>query len=393
MHALPDSTAAPCEVSSKRSTQFFLAWAFGLAPVFLILITWSPGGQPWWIKTYALPVAAVELMVVATALVKGLRIRLTRPVAALLALLMVAWITAFRAPDIGEAVLMTDFWTLHVLFGFAVARLFESESFVWAILTGFVASMFALAIFAINAPSDLDWIGELPGLGNPRAFAIYAAVAIGLAVAVAARGNIWASGIMVVAFSFIFWSGSRGPLLATSGALAASACLAPALRTPKVWGAFVASAVTGFLIATIIGSPAALFGVARMTDTGDNGRVGIWRTTIDLISRRPIFGYGEGQTQYFVHVPWTMHPHNIVLQILLAWGVAGLGIILGLSWWVVRNLRGRLDNDNLPLVVGALVLLFYSMIDGAIYNVHTAALFAALLGLMLAPKRNIRAQA
>ena len=121
-----------------------------------------------------------------------------------------------------------------------------------------------------------------------------------------------------------------------------------------------------------------------MTETYDNGRIGLWMATAELISKRPLFGYGEGQTQHYVPIPWTAHPHDIFLQILLAWGVVGLILCLGLAYWAVMRARNRINRSTLTLAVGILVLLFYSLIDGALYNVHTTALFAAMMGLLLA---------
>jgi hypothetical protein len=367
----------------RESALRLLPWAFGFAPLLLIFIAWENDARTWWVKFYALPVAAVELIVVAIAFLGGMRIRLTAATACLAALLALAWITAFFAPDARKSIFMTELWTLHALFGFAAARLFQPQDLIRAILAGFVASMAALAIFAATAPPDVDWVGGLPGLGNPRSFALYASVAIGLGMGLLAEGKSWPIPIIAIGFAMAFWSGSRGAIFASSATLIASMVLFSAVRQPRVWATVVASALAGAALARLVGSPEQLIGVTRMAEAGDNGRLSLWHATLELILQRPWFGYGEGQTWPLLHIHWTMHPHNIVLQILLAWGVVGLLLVGILSWWAMRKLLKNVDDKTLPLVVAVIALAFYSLVDGAIYNVHTAAIFAACLGVAM----------
>jgi O-antigen ligase len=371
------------EQSRRESALRILPWAFGLAPLFLILMTWNNHDSTWWIKLYALPVAAVELITVGVAFLGGMRIRLTLPSACLAGLLLLAWITVFFAPDPMVSVFTTELWTLHALFGFAAARLFQPQELTRAILAGFIASMVALAIFAATAPPGVNWVGELPGLGNPRSFALYASLAIGLGMGLLAEGKSWPVAVIILGFTMAFWSGSRGAIYASSATLIACMVLFPSVRRPKVWGLMVGSALAGAALARLVGSPALLFGVSRMTEAGDNGRFALWRSTIALISHRPWFGYGEGQTDYLLHIPWTMHPHNIFLQVLLAWGIVGFALVSGLSWWAMRQCFARVSEKTLPLALAIATLAFYSLVDGAIYNVHTTAVFAACLGVLL----------
>lgn len=381
-HVVPNDAVISDRVD-RRLMPSVLVWAFGLAPLFLILVSWNNHEQTWLLKAYALPVAVVELLTVAAAFLSGMRIRPNRMTLCLLVLLLLAWAMAFLAPEPRQAIFMTEMWTLHALFGFAAARLFEPRDLTIALVSGFVASAAALAVFALTAPADFHWIGEMPGLGNPRSFALYAAVAIGLSIGLMAGGRISAAAIVTIAFVMIFWSGSRGAVFATLVAMAVSLLLFPVARKPAVWLSFVASALFGAGIAYLLGSPDQLVGVTRISEVGDTGRLHLWRLTADLISERPWFGYGEGQTLYLVHIPWTMHPHNIVLQILLAWGIVGLALVGVLAWRAAREVFLRVEERTLPLVVAIGTLALYSLIDGAIYNVHTAAVFAACLGVVL----------
>lgn len=162
----------------------FLPWAFGFAPVALILLTWSDHHRLWWVKTYALPIAAVELATVGVAAVVAFRER-TRPqltpgTVCLAALFALAWVSATFAAAPTTAPMRTELWTVHVLFGFAAAYLFRADDLINGLLAGFLASVVLFGIYVATAPPHFNWIFELPGLGHPRLFGLYAATAIGL---------------------------------------------------------------------------------------------------------------------------------------------------------------------------------------------------------------------
>lgn len=70
-------------------------------------------------------------------------------------------------------------------------------------------------------------------------------------------------------------------------------------------------------------------------------RFSIWRIALNLITRRPLLGYGSG-VQYFwsimranhIHAP---HAHNLALQTMLEGGIVGLFILLFLGFRVIQT--------------------------------------------------------
>lgn len=366
-----------------------LPWAFGFAPVLLLLVTWSSRHQDWWIKTYALPVVAVEMATVVVAFQEGMRLRLNAVTAGLVALLLIAWVTALIAPNPAAAMFRTGFWTVHLLFGFAAARLFRAEDLTDGLLAGFMVFVAIFAVFVLNAPADFNWIYDLPGLGNIRRFSYYAAAAIGLCLGTFAAGRRWTVAVAAVAFALVFWSGSRGAAASAAVGLGASLFLFPTVRKPRAWGSFLVSALLGATIAKLIGSPKILMGVSRMVDAGDNGRFEGWHATINLIKSRPWFGYGEGQMEGLAHLPFVTQPHNVVLQLLLAWGVVGCVLALTLLAVAARRMLRQADEHSLPLLCAAIILTAYAMIDGTLYHVHPVAIFAACVGVAMAPRLEI----
>jgi O-antigen ligase len=96
----------------------------------------------------------------------------------------------------------------------------------------------------------------------------------------------------------------------------------------------------------------------RLIDAGGSGseptRFTIWRASLRMAVDHPIFGVGPDQflyqywRRYVEPMGWperyTSHPHNIVLDVWLRLGVAGLAAFVslaaGLVWWVRRCLDG-----------------------------------------------------
>lgn len=368
--------------------QRVLPWAFGFAPVLLLLVTWGSRHQDWWIKTYALPVVAVELATVVVAFREGMRFRLTAVTVGLVALLLIAWVTAAIAPNPAAAVFRTGLWTVHLLFGFAAARLFRAEDLTDGLLAGFMGFVVVFAVFVVKAPADFNWIYDLPGLGNIRRFSYYAAAAIGLCLGTFASGRRWTVAVAAFAFALVFWSGSRGAAASAAVGLGVSLVLFPMVRKPRALGSFIVSAMLGAAIAKMIGSPKILLGVTRMTEAGDNGRIEGWRATINLIRLRPWFGYGEGQMEGLAKLPFVTQPHNVVLQLLLAWGAIGFVLVLALLVVAARRMLRQPEQHSLPLLCTAIILTAYAMIDGTLYHVHPVAIFAACVGVAMAPCLN-----
>lgn len=400
----------------------------GFAPALAILLTWAmsvPVETIALIKHFALPVVAAELLVIAIALRAGLRGAVTRPaplvLAAAAALLVIALGTAlWAAPSPALAAIRNALWLIHLLFGFAVWHLrrrgwFGAADLTDALMAGFVVSALLLGLFVLQLgdPARFDWMNGLPGFDNVRRVAYYAAPVIGLCIGRFAsrpdrRGWAPAFAVAILAFTLIFWNGARGALFALAAALIVGLFLFPALRHARIWAATAGSALLGALAALALPGSGAFMGVRRMFLTNfsadaavpssgvTSGRAELWSGTLEAIGRHPWFGYGEGQVWYVVPAAKTFqvaHPHNVLLQVLLAWGVIGalcvaiLAVPFALK--VTRNVRAR-SGEWLPPMIAMLVLAAYSMVDGTLFHVLATSLFAACAGLVAVGAANGR---
>ena len=84
------------------------------------------------------------------------------------------------------------------------------------------------------------------------------------------------------------------------------------------------------------------------------------------------------------------HPHNALLQTLVAWGFVGLAcvliIVLRFATTAVMAARSY-GNAWLPPLMGSLVLVVYSAHDGTLFFPFPLSMVATFAGLLAAPKR------
>jgi len=395
--------------------RYFVPAIIGLAPLVLFLLNWDAErmSRPMLLlREFTVPVLAVEIATVAIALREGVigAWRELRPprlaLVALGGLLAIAVTTAVVAPAPGPAMLRTVFWIVHLLFGFSIAflcgRLFRESDLLAAYLLGFAAFLLAFAIFAAGAiDRPIHWTWELPSVTHIRHLGIYATPMVGICIGIMAtrqRREIWAAAFLIAGcgFALALWTGSRGPVAAIGAALLAGLAFSPAMRRPRAWGGAALSLAAAAAAVAWLPVPASNMGalrtVAATTGSTDvtTGRLEMWSRVVGAIERRPAFGYGEGQMTTVAHFGAMAQPHNIVLQLLLAWGVTGLACALVLAFYFLRVALPALRKDEaavLPPLLAMSALVVLSMLDAALYHVLPLSIFAACAGMIAAEWR------
>lgn len=391
--------------------RYLIPALIGFAPPVLLLLTWAPNGLSHLqniIRVGSLPVLGVEFFTIALAFAEGLGRswrNLLPPRYALVALAIlfaIAFATAFFvAPDRAEAVSRTIFWLIHLAFGFAVAflctRYVRAGDMVGAYLLGFIVFALLFAGFVVTAwARPIDWTYGLPAARHVRHLGYYAAAMAGLSAGLMAIGRdrrAWALGFvgMSLAFGIGLWTGSRGMALASIAAILVAMLLIPSMRRAKAWGGSASAAALGAAaVALLPVPPSGLMGVVRtVTATTQHevttGRVLMWRGALGAIWQHPLFGYGEGQMHQVAPFYDMIQPHNILLQVLLAWGAAGLlcMLVLGYSFAVraVPAVKGQ-EQSSTPPFVAMLALLALSLVDGPFFYVLPISIFAACAGMI-----------
>jgi O-antigen ligase len=381
-----------------------LALLIGFAPVLVLALTWDSRGVSsqfaMGVREYALPILAVEGIVVGIATLSGLyRWLISAPhyiLAAAAGWLVVAFYTAFFvAHHSALSIFLTIIWILHALFAAAVAFLcraskLSGSDIASALLWGFIVYAIAIAVFALQVDNQIEWATDIPGLGNLRRVSVYATAIAGLSVG----KLIWPDGWLaftasIAAFFTAFWTGSRATALAVVAAVIAAVLLFPCARNKRLIGGLVLVGIIGFLLALAFPIQAGVGNdeVRAVLDTSDNGRLIIWSHSVQAIMNAPWFGHGEGQTASvlpdnpFVFDDFQAHPHNVVLQLLMAWGLIGTAFVAVIAGWLALGLyRAGQSAEGLPFVLAAGAITAHAMIDGALYDVAPVFLFAACVG-------------
>ena len=391
--------------------RYFVPVVVGLAPVIFALVTW-PSGNPTPFRLIALqtalPVAAAELFVIILAFREGI-LRYVRDnrlprlaVAALATWIAVGVATSlFVSPIPAIAVRWTVLWIIHLLFGISVAYLctrnMRPGDFVICYLFGFLLySLIFLAYVIGNWSRPIDWVHYLPGAIHIRHVAIYAAAMTGLSLgamaAVRSRfGLALAISLATIGFGLGLWTGARGMILSVIGATVLAAALVPAMRTLRVLGS--AALGLGIALAATAWLPvpnAQMMGVARQVAATTEremttGRLQIWSNVLDAIGRNPIFGYGPGQMPAVAPFYSMGQPHNLVLQVLLDWGLVGFACVVVASFYYLRRAIPVVREEGELLAAPAtamLSLLLLSMLDAAMFHVLPLSIFAACAGMI-----------
>jgi O-antigen ligase len=366
-----------------------VAWSFGLALPLLFVLTWAEAFSPLqqMARAYALPVLAVQLAIIVASLAEGVRLGRPQwiPLALLCALLVHAWIGAIGSALLLPSLLRTGIWTVQLAFGFAIANLWrhgmlDLGQFRTAVLTGFVLFFALLAAFVATTEQTYEErIFSLPAFGNVRWFAYYATVAVGLAAPGLLSGDRRSLVLAAVAFAAMYWTGARGGFFAAGAGLAGCAVLFAAFREWRVWLRLLLCAAAGCALGAGLAAliPFEGQGLDELAQVSDSLRVAIWKDTLEAIGQRPWLGWGEGQFRHVFRDVWPVaQPHNLVLQVLLAWGVLGGVLLLALAAWAAPRFLRATGAESAPFQCAALMLAAYSMIDGALYYAHSLALFA-----------------
>lgn len=177
----------------------------------------------------------------------------------------------------------------------------------------------------------------------------------------------------------IYLTGSRMPVVVT---VVGVICLLIVSRKWRVLG--ITCGALLFVVVLDIATGSLVDVIPRMDELAESfvGRWEIWKNAVASIKLRPIFGYG---TYSYARVYeemggwYAIHAHNLVLELLMDYGIVGLGLLVAFFTRVmVKTFKAAAisqDKHRLGVVVAAFVITLLSGIfDLAMFWPQTAAI-------------------
>ncbi|MEJ8561736.1 O-antigen ligase family protein [Yoonia sp. GPGPB17] len=200
--------------------------------------------------------------------------------------------------------------------------------------------------------------------------------------------------LIIVSTAILFWSGSRGGLVAFTVSIAFVFSLSKTKNYKGLLSA-ISSACVGAAVSYFLYLPSQVFGLfgrigqsleEESIAAASSGRIEVWNKTIEYILERPFTGYGflpHKSLEGFNHGS----AHNIILDSWLWFGliIGTLFILLGVLFWVTVFTFFRKANDHRVSALFCVVttLLVYSMISGPYARTFPLLIFAIASGVLL----------
>ena len=252
-------------------------------------------------------------------------------------------------------------------------------------------------------PINHDWVHNILYASNIRHIGYISSLCLPLALpfllSTSPRIKVAALVYMTVGWAFVFWMGGRGTFL--------SLILATGLAIyiqPRVWLPAVFTIATGAALSLLFvtNNPSLnlvrIFELSPTTETMDemsSGRLTIYLNSLARLSVSDgslFFGSGADAFRFLTpsatQVDKFAHPHSIVVQILLSYGLAGsliatLTMLLLLRNWL-RQISMKPAATDTAFILASTSVLSAAMIDGPLY--HSVSLLFAVIVISLSLK-------
>ncbi len=354
-------------------------------------------------RQIGVPFVVLELLIIVHALRSGLNLRsllgrldLASRCAVILMLGFV-WVgTVLTALAPVFAVVHATLWTIHLLFAVSlyhvlapvtarsIVSLAAGQACCLLLLVPVIAVHFAFPPAGLVSPDPFfGWGIAVPGFISGRLFGALCgavlALLIGLVVRESRAGRVvgWHYAAVTLAAGMMIWSGTRGAIVGVGGATVIGLAVARTVPSAAVTARLILCLIVSAVLATaLLPYDDPYFRLIEPKDFGSGnaasgGRLNLWHAAVSAIQAYPLFGAGDGALPMLVPegVFPHMHPHNVVLQFLLNWGViagtAGLYLIARAAW------RAHLVVWSRPWLMPVLMmldtLLIMALFDGILY--------------------------
>lgn len=286
-------------------------------------------------------------------------------------------------------------WLIHILFGASLWHMINTHrptpsAFFFAVLSrnipvfAAITASFIFLFVVLKDPESHDLVKMTPGFSHLRHWGQFALPALSiLAVWLLHKENQRHLTLQYMLYcglvAFIFWSGHRGIIVSHVMTLLLLPAIFPALRNPLKIVIQIAAFGSSAAVSLLLTRPdhhayhalGRLFSPQSSVRNYSSGRTEFWQEAVEMIMARP-WGYGGGQYRYISEMAqgYYNHPHNVVLQTAIDWGVLATCALIVLLFaitariWRARHAKGPAMIAAASLFIGT---LFWACIDGALY--------------------------
>ncbi|WP_342071493.1 O-antigen ligase family protein [Yoonia algicola] len=320
---------------------------------------------------------------------------------------------SFTSP-VPSSALLAPSWVVHIFFFVALISFFSRADpdrieIIWTIV-GLTALLHVCAFLIAWAvwPEEIRQF-RLPAFDNIRHLGYFLAPAAAMAAVqfVVRRDKALCPLLCFAAAVFyILYTGSRGGTVAVAAGLTVAGVFMVWYRQQVQPSRVVAllvitciAIVISELLPSLPWKPVFGRGVDAISQTGTqmlSGRREVWTFAAIAIQQNWLWGYGPaimGQIPEYQGLPYR-HPHNIVLQVLLHWGLIGTMLILGAFMSFIPNVMSALRRQPaLALVPLSLIatMCIHAIVDGGLfYPFSTAIAIIAFARLEVIGRRHGR---
>jgi len=211
--------------------------------------------------------------------------------------------------------------------------------------------------------------------------------------------------LLIVLFTFLFWTGGRGAALSVVFAFGTTGLVVwlkgGSVRFLSI--AFIVSLFAGLVLSELL----AVFpwnGVLQMVlrsvqsqDLGQlsTGRIDIWRSAWDSVKDHLGFGLGPHGYWFMPNRIFGVQPHSVVLQFLVEWGVVGallfttlmaIGFYQGLREHVL-DVRSNMNPTRIAAGALILVLAVHGLYDGTFFHPQPSLYLALCFAIWSTPRQ------
>lgn len=272
------------------------------------------------------------------------------------------------------------------------------EMIMKAIISALLLCILAFATFWFVSPNPVqhDWASDIPLFMNIRHFGYLAAAALPLGYwlieknSIKGQSNFWALIYLTLCWALVFWLGGRGTFLGVT----IVTFIYFLLSKPQIkW--VMLTIFSGLTISQLFIVDHPSLNLFRFWGTdSDLNTLSSFRMTIYIESiiywwnNVPILGLGADGYRHLIpaigNIESIAHPHSIIIQLLLSYGILGLSIpcyfFFILSWKIFKSSH----KQKKVIFLAFLSTMILSIFDGVLYHAYGLFISTTIAGICIA---------